>query len=40
MCICLNGSQESLDDEVLGMPTEEIVGRARLLENDIKVQIF
>ncbi|XP_064390353.1 26S proteasome regulatory subunit 6A-B-like [Halichondria panicea] len=30
-------AEETIDEEVLRMPTEEIVGRTRLLENDIKI---
>ena len=31
--------QMTIDDEVLRMSTDEIVSRARLLENDIKVSL-
>jgi len=32
--------EESVGEEVLRMPTDEIVGRARLLDNEIKVKLF
>ena len=31
---------KEIDEEVLRMQTDEIVGRARLLDNEIKVRFF
>ena len=38
--ICFLNFYKEIDEEVLRMQTDEIVGRARLLDNEIKVKFF
>ena len=32
------GGEDTIDEEILRMPTDEIVSRTRLLENEIRVR--